>query len=50
VLDGLFISPLSQDDQRELLEIVEERHDRKATVITGQLPIKACMMPCKTYS
>ena len=41
VLDDLLISPLSQDDQRELLEIVEERYDRKATVITSQLPIKA---------
>lgn len=29
------------DDQRELLEIVEERYDRKATIITSQLPIKA---------
>lgn len=41
VLDDLLISPLSQDDQRELLEIVEERYDRKATIITSQLPIKA---------
>jgi DNA replication protein DnaC len=41
VLDDLLISPLSQDDQRELLEIVEERYDRKATVVTSQLPIKA---------
>src|SRR5208283_756200 len=41
VLDDLLISPLSQDDQRELLEIVEERYDRKATIITSQLPIKS---------
>jgi DNA replication protein DnaC len=41
VLDDLLISPLSQDDQRELLEIVEERYDRKATIVTSQLPIKA---------
>jgi DNA replication protein DnaC len=41
VLDDLLISPLSREDQRELLEIVEERYDRKATIVTSQLPIKA---------
>lgn len=40
VLDDLLISPLSRDEQKELLEIVEDRYDRKATVITSQLPIK----------
>jgi DNA replication protein DnaC len=41
VLDDLLISPLSQDDQKELLEIVEERYDRKATIVTSQLHLKA---------
>ncbi len=41
VLDDLLISPLTTEDQRELLEIVEERYDRKATIVTSQLPIKA---------
>ncbi|HOI17767.1 MAG TPA: IS21-like element helper ATPase IstB [Geobacteraceae bacterium] len=41
ILDDLLISPLSLMDQRELLEIVEERYDRKATIVTSQLPIKA---------
>ncbi len=41
ILDDLLISPVSRDEQRELLEIVEERYDRKATVITSQLPVKA---------
>ena len=41
MLDDLRISPLLQDDQRELLEIVEDRYDRKATIVTGQLPIKS---------
>lgn len=36
----VLISPLSREDQRELLEIVEERYDRKATIITSQLPVK----------
>ena len=41
VLDDLLLSPLSRDDQRELLEIVEDRYDRKATIVTSQLPVKA---------
>lgn len=41
VLDDLLISPMSRDDQRDLLEIIEERYDRKSTVVTSQLPVKA---------
>lgn len=41
VLDDLLISPMTLEDQKELLEIVEERYDRKATIVTSQLPVKA---------
>ncbi|NCP78642.1 MAG: AAA family ATPase [Deltaproteobacteria bacterium CG_4_10_14_3_um_filter_60_8] len=41
ILDDFLISPLTREEQRELLEIVEDRYDRKATVITSQLPVKA---------
>lgn len=41
ILDDLLITPLTRDDQKELLEIIEERYDRAATVITSQLPVKA---------
>ena len=41
ILDDLFISPLTRDEQREILEIVEERYDRRATIVTSQLPVKA---------
>ncbi len=41
ILDDFLISPLTRNEQRELLEIVEERYDRKATVVTSQLPVKA---------
>jgi DNA replication protein DnaC len=41
ILDDLFISPMTRDEQRELLEIVEERYDRKSTIVTSQLPMKA---------
>jgi DNA replication protein DnaC len=39
VLDDLLITSLERADQRELLEIVEDRYDRKATIVTSQLPI-----------
>ena len=41
ILDDLLISPLTREEQRELLKIVEERYDRKATIVTSQLPVKA---------
>jgi DNA replication protein DnaC len=41
VLDDFLITALGSADQRELLEIVEDRYDRKATIVTSQLPIKS---------
>jgi DNA replication protein DnaC len=41
VLDDLLISPLSREEQKELLEIVEDRYDRKATIVTSQLAVKS---------
>jgi len=41
VLDDFLISPMNLDEQKEFLEIVEERHGRKATIVTSQLPLKA---------
>lgn len=40
VLDDLGLSPLDQEQQRDLLEITDDRHQRKSTIITSQLPIK----------
>lgn len=40
ILDDFLLSPLTRDEQRELLEIVEERYDRKSTILTSQLPLK----------
>ncbi len=52
VLDDLFIAPVSHEEQKELLEIIEERYDRKATIVTSQLPVKAWhdAMPDPTLS
>jgi DNA replication protein DnaC len=40
ILDDLFISPLSDPEGRDLLEIIEDRHAQATTVITSQYPTK----------
>jgi DNA replication protein DnaC len=52
VLDDLCIAPLNHEEQKDLLEIIEERYERKATIITSQLPVKAWhgAMPDPTIS
>jgi len=52
VLDDLLIAPLAHEEQKDLLEIIEERYERKATIITSQLPVKAWhgAMPDPTLS
>ena len=39
VLDDFGITPLSDTVVRDLLEIVDDRYDRRATLITSQLPL-----------
>lgn len=41
ILDDLLISPISIQEQRELLEVVEDRYGRMSTIVTSQLPVKA---------
>jgi len=38
ILDDMAIFPLTEDQRRDLLEIVEERYEKKSTIITSQLP------------
>jgi len=40
VLDDFGLGPLSSEQQRDLLEIVEDRYDRRSTLITTQLAVK----------
>jgi len=40
ILDDLFISPLSDPERKDLLEIIEDRHGQTTTVITSQYPTK----------
>jgi DNA replication protein DnaC len=40
ILDDLFLSPLSDPERKDLLEIIEDRHALAPTVITSQCPVK----------
>lgn len=40
ILDDLFLSPLTDPERKDLLEIIEDRHRQASTVITSQCPIK----------
>lgn len=39
ILDDLFLVPLDAKERPLLLEIIEDRHGRKTTIITSQLPV-----------
>ena len=40
ILDDLFLTPLSDPERKDLLEIIEDRHQKAPTVITSQCPTK----------
>ncbi len=40
VLDDWGLAPLSDADRRELLEILEDRHELRSTLVTSQLPVE----------
>ena len=39
ILDDWGLSPLTDEQRRDLLEIMEDRHGRKSTIITSQIPM-----------
>ncbi|HXZ16124.1 MAG TPA: IS21-like element helper ATPase IstB [Roseiarcus sp.] len=39
ILDDWGLSVLTETEQRDLLEIVEDRHQRASTIVTSQLPV-----------
>ncbi len=41
VLDDWGLTPLGDADRRELLEILEDRHELRSTMVTSQLPLAA---------
>ncbi len=40
VLDDWGIAPFTDADRRELLEILEDRHELRSTLVTSQLPVE----------
>lgn len=40
VLDDWGIAPLRDQERRDMLEIIEDRHGARATIITSQLPVE----------
>ena len=40
VLDDFGLAPLSHDHRHDLLEVIEDRHGRRATMVTSQLPLE----------
>ena len=41
ILDDWGIMPLSGDHRRDLLEILDDRFNRRSTIVTSQLPVKS---------
>ena len=39
ILDDFGIKPLARGDRHDLLEIIEDRHGARSTLVTSQLPI-----------
>jgi DNA replication protein DnaC len=40
ILDDLGLAVFSDENRRDLLELLEDRHGRRATVVTSQLPVE----------
>ncbi len=40
ILDDFGLQPLDNQNRQTLMEIIEDRHGKSATIITSQLPVK----------
>jgi DNA replication protein DnaC len=47
VIDEWALAPLTDESRRDLLEIFDDRHGTRSTIITGQLPVKHWGYPLK---
>ena len=39
ILDDWGLAPLNEENRRDLLELLDDRYDRRATMVTSQLPV-----------
>lgn len=40
ILDDFGLTPFTDEHRRDLLEILDDRHEKKSTIVTSQLPVK----------
>ncbi len=40
ILDDWLLTPLTPEHRRDLLEVLDDRHGQKSTIVTSQLPVK----------
>lgn len=40
ILDDLAMAPMSDTHRRDLLEIIDDRYQRRSTIVTSQIPVK----------
>ncbi len=40
ILDDFGLSPLTDEQRRDLLEVLDDRHDKRSTIVTSQVPVK----------
>jgi DNA replication protein DnaC len=40
ILDDWGLAPLTAEQRRDLLEIMDDRHDRGSTIVTSRLPVE----------
>jgi DNA replication protein DnaC len=40
ILDDWGLAPLADAERRDLLEVLDDRHNRRSTIVTSQLPVK----------
>lgn len=40
ILDDFGLTPLVDEQRRDLLEILDDRHDKRSTIVTSQVPVK----------
>jgi DNA replication protein DnaC len=40
IIDDFGLSPLSDNERRDLLEVLEDRYGRRSTLVTSQLPLE----------
>jgi DNA replication protein DnaC len=40
IIDDWGLAPLRDQERRDLLEVVEDRHSARSTIVTSQLPVE----------